>query len=61
LLARIIDRGEEIVAVFQEATTYGCVVRAAFGGDQPILPPASKTIDSQVEWWPDDVPGDDFP
>jgi hypothetical protein len=52
-LAPIMDRGEDVTAVFQEATEYGCVVRAAFGGELPTLPPPREPAE-EPDWWPDE-------
>lgn len=52
-LAPILDRGEHVTAIFQEATDYGCAVRIAFDGEQPILPAPGKPADPEPDWWPD--------
>jgi hypothetical protein len=53
-LAPIMDRGEELTAIFQEATDYGCAVRVAFDGEQPTLPPAHSPPPSDPDFWPDE-------
>lgn len=53
-LSPILDRGEEVAAIFQEATDYGCAVRIAFGGEQPTLPAPRKSADPEPDWWPDE-------
>ena len=54
-LAPLLDRGEDVSAIFQEATTYGCAVRIAFGSEYPVLPPTrTGSIDAEPEWWPDE-------
>lgn len=52
-LAPLLDRGEEVTAIFQEATAYGCAIRIAFGGESPTLPPPQETADPEPDWWPD--------
>lgn len=53
-LARVMDRGKEVSAIFQEATPYGCVVRAAFGGEEPVLPAVDESSHGEADWWPDE-------
>lgn len=36
----MIANGREIAAVFQEKASYGAVIRVAFDGAEPVLPPA---------------------
>ena len=52
-IGSLIERGHEVRAVFQRATTYGCVIRAAFDGEVPVLPPEPDPIecpDDDVPW-----------
>lgn len=58
-LAPILDRGERVTAIFQEATDYGCAVRVALGEGVPSLPMPRDSQDSDTEWWPDDIWEDD--
>ena len=60
-LAPQIDRGLEVRAIFQESTSYGCAIRAAFGGEDPQLPSHHDQRPTQEEqdWWPDPEPLDE--
>jgi hypothetical protein len=53
----MLKSGREIIAAFQEESTYGAVVRAAFDGDEPLLPqkrmPSPPNEDDG--FWPDPV------
>ena len=59
-LAPLLDRGAEVAAIFQEATSYGCAVRIAFDGTLPTLPPTSVQVSKPLDWWPDEEPPEDF-
>lgn len=48
------DRGEVVRAVFQEATDYGCAVRIALGGGDPVLPLPSMPREPDPDFWPDE-------
>jgi hypothetical protein len=58
----LIRSGQEVRCIFQELTDYGAVVRAAFGGEVPVLPakrkpePEDRTVvaDPEPEWFPDE-------
>lgn len=52
-LAPALDRGDQVTAIFQEATDYGCAVRIAFGDEVPTLPP-SGSQESTNDFWPDE-------
>lgn len=58
-------QGEEILAVFQEATRGGAVIRISFSGEAPLLPlkrPAPKATQEFGEdsgFYPDYIPPDD--
>lgn len=58
-LAPILDRGELVTAIFQEATAYGCAVRIAFGNEAPNLPPPRPAHEADVDFWPDEEWPDD--
>lgn len=47
------DRGTELSAVFQETTSYGCAIRLAFDGEEPVLP-IRKKAEPEPDWWPDE-------
>lgn len=58
LIGSMISNGRDMVAVFQEATNYGAVVRVAFDGAEPVLPPARPAREAQPGedgFWPDEV------
>ena len=52
--------GQEVQCIFQEATDYGAAIRAAFGGDVPVLPPKKTPeqraieVDPEPDWYPDE-------
>ena len=49
-----------VTAVFQGRGGRGAFIRIAFGGDAPVLPLAKETATSEVDWWPDDMPDEDW-
>lgn len=57
----MIVNGREISAVFQEARSWGALIRVAFDGAEPVLPEArirsdidqSEFVDPDPEWQPD--------
>lgn len=53
-IGQIIRQGAEVVAVFQEQTRHGGVIRVAFDGEEPKLPEPQKPADPEPEWYPDD-------
>lgn len=52
-IGQIIRQGTEVRATFQEQTQYGAIIRVAFDGEEPVLPPA-RSRDPEPEWWPDE-------
>lgn len=59
-IGTIMNRGEEVVAIFQELTTHGAAIRVSFDGELPVLPPP-KTDESrppegeaEPDWYPDE-------
>ncbi|PTD19924.1 hypothetical protein CV103_12100 [Sphingomonas fennica] len=56
-------RGCEIHAIFQQRTSYGCVIRIAFNGEHPTLPPSNnprtQPADNDSGFWPDYIPPDE--
>jgi hypothetical protein len=48
------------IAVFQGKGGRGAFIRIAFDGDEPVLPPPQAEAPSQADWWPDDLPEDDY-
>lgn len=53
-IGALIREGREVLAVFQEHTTFGAVIRAAFDGDRPVLPAARAESPPEPDWWPDE-------
>ena len=53
-IGALIRDGREVRAVFQEATSYGAVIRAAFDGEEPVLPPERpRQPPEEQDFWPD--------
>ncbi|MFD1034311.1 HIRAN domain-containing protein [Sphingomonas hankookensis] len=53
--------GREVTAVFQQATPMGAAIRVAFDGAVPVLPrPVAEEDDMAPEWWPDDLPSEEW-
>lgn len=52
-IGALIRAGRVVTAIFQEQTPYGAVIRVAFDGDAPVLPP-QRFADPESEWWPDE-------
>jgi hypothetical protein len=58
-------QGEEIRAIFQEATRGGAIIRISFSGADPVLPPARprepepRPFDEDSDFYPDYIPPDD--
>lgn len=52
-IGQLIRSGRAVTAVFQEATQFGAVIRVAFDGDEPVLPPP-RIASPEQEWWPDE-------
>ena len=58
-------QGEEIRAIFQEATKGGAIIRISFSGIDPVLPPARPREpepcphDDESGFYPDYIPPDD--
>lgn len=67
LIGTILTRGEIISAIFQAPTPWGAYIRAAFDGEEPVLPATRAlaasvdqaegrdTIDPDPGFWPDEV------
>lgn len=52
----------EIRTVFQRKATYGAVIRAAFDGEEPVLPADTEDPireDEDTGFWPDWIPPDE--
>lgn len=58
---RVIHDGWPVAAVFQEATSYGCTIRASFDGEAPALPAKAPSIPEHApDFWPDYEPPDEY-
>lgn len=53
-IGSMIRQGREMAAIFQEQTEYGGVIRVAFDGDVPTLPPARPKPAPEQDFWPDE-------
>lgn len=53
-------RDDGASAIFQGKGGRGAFIRIAFGDDEPVLPPAQESAADAVEWWPDEIPDDDY-
>jgi HIRAN domain-containing protein len=60
-IGNFLRQGREVRTIFQRAAVYGCVIRAAFDGEKPILPVENEPepyADEAAPWvdeiWPDD-------
>lgn len=65
LINAMLMRGDTIRAVFQEATTWGALIRASFDGSVPVLPERKagerqvpEVIDEDPGFYPDEEWGD---
>ena len=47
-------------AVFQGKGGRGAFIRIAFDGEEPVLPPQPEPKAAEVDWWPDEIPEDDY-
>lgn len=56
-IAALIRSGADIVAVFQGQTEFGGLIRIAFDGSTPDLPPYFPE-EPEPDWWPDEIPPD---
>lgn len=55
-IGALIRQGVEVQAVFQQPTTNGAVIRAAFDGEAPTVPEIHRVEGAgEVDFWPDDV------
>jgi hypothetical protein len=48
-----------ITAVFQATAGYGAVIRVAFDGEKPELPPVRESVGDDPDFYPDDIYPDD--
>lgn len=53
-IGRMLDRGREVDAIFQQATKFGAIIRVAFDGVIPMLPVEQvELVDEGREYFPD--------
>lgn len=57
-IGQLIRRGVDVIAIFQEQTQWGGIVRAAFDGEHPMLVNRPKRPETP-DFWPDYIPPDD--
>src|ERR1700712_5590984 len=56
-----IAQGEDIHAVFQQASSGVAVIRVSFSGEQPVLPsPSASPARDGDRFYPDDIPDDEL-
>lgn len=48
-IGSLIRNGREMATIFQTSTTYGALVRLAFDGELPELPP-SREREQEIDW-----------
>jgi hypothetical protein len=61
-IGSMMRNGTDVVAIFQEATKAGAVIRVGLDGEQPVLPEARPPAPDPVDddgFWPDYIPPDD--
>lgn len=57
-IGALIRQGHELKAIYQATTGYGAIIRVAFDGHDPTLPPQREPPSEPQEWWPDEEWGD---
>lgn len=50
----------DVTAIFQGKGGRGAFIRIAFGDEEPVLPPPPEKSVTEPDWWPDEVPDDDW-
>jgi hypothetical protein len=51
----MIREGREVRAIFQHRTNWGAVIRAAFDGEEPVLPDFEEEApEPEQDFWPDE-------
>ena len=53
-IGQLIRAGTEIIVIFQEATRFGAVIRAAFDGEVPTRPSPSLPPQPAPDFYPDE-------
>ncbi|WP_052025708.1 HIRAN domain-containing protein [Novosphingobium sp. AP12] len=58
-MGKYLQAGHTIIAVFQEATSYGAAIRVAFDGKLPLLPETTadetRSPHQEQDFWPDEI------
>ena len=52
-IGAIMRAGREVRAIFQHQAQFGAVIRVAFDGAEPDLPPVKSAPPIESDWWPD--------
>lgn len=52
-------KGRIITAIFQAPAEYGAVIRVAFDGDKPVLPPVRESTGDDPDFYPDEIYADE--
>ncbi|WP_420137866.1 HIRAN domain-containing protein [Sphingomonas sp.] len=55
----LLAEGRDLQAVFQEATSWGAVIRVSLDENEPDLPPERAAPIRDPDWWPDEIPPDE--
>lgn len=53
-IGQLIRQGSEVIAIFQSHIRTGALIRAAFDGNIPDLPPRTEAFDPAEQFWPDE-------
>jgi hypothetical protein len=54
-IGAMIRQGREIACIFQEGTQHGAVIRVAFDGAVPVLPPPREPPAEEPDFYPDEI------
>jgi HIRAN domain. len=61
-IGALMREGREVRAIFQAEASFGAWIRAAFDGDDPVLPPSASTLPLETGMAePDFYPDDEWP
>lgn len=61
-ISKLMAEGREVTAIFQRAASYGAVIRVAFDGEAPTLPPPAPAPPEPADdsgFYPDEIYPDD--
>jgi hypothetical protein len=59
-IGSMLAAGKDLQPVFQEATAFGAIIRVSLDANEPDLPPERDKPNHDPDWWPDEVPLDEF-